>query len=206
MAVALTQEQFEQLLSRLGGPRATTTETETRRRRITSKEVQAQTFDGHASAWSNSSFGFKVAIKSVSSVAHGLMVEAERMVGDAKDDVLEVDCDDAPEISGEIYSILCQYVSGEAMTILRGTPDCQGLLAWQRLHKKYNPKTMARAIRLMSEVTNPGPIKHIKDVESALTAWEGKRRQLEEEFDESVSNGMQIAIMTSMMAGMSEEL
>lgn len=44
------------------------------------------------------------------------------------------------------------------MTILKGTPDCQGLLAWQRLHRRYSPRTMARAIRLMTEVASPGRV------------------------------------------------
>lgn len=73
-------------------------------------------------------------------------------------------------------------MSGGTTTCLRGGggggPDCQGFLAWQRLHRKYNPGTMARAMRLMIEVTSLGQVKHNKDVGVALTTWEDKVRQL----------------------------
>ena len=37
----------------------------------------------------------------------------------------------------------------------------QGIKARKMLHLKYNPRTMARAIRLFSEVANPMPAKNV---------------------------------------------
>ena len=203
-AVAFTPEQFEAFLERMAGRRdaqaaTATSGTKASRRRITSKEIRLANFDGTAASWTNWSFGFKVAVKSVCTRAFELLNAAERYTGEATDEVLEVDEGNAKEISGEIYGLLCQYLSGESMTIIKGVPDCQGLWAWQRLHRKFSPRTMARAIRVMSEVMNPGHIKHVKDVEAGLTVWEGKRSLLEEEFKEVISNAMHIAILTSMM-------
>ena len=83
--------------------------------------------------------------------------------------------------------------------MIRGVEDCKGFMAWQKLHKKYNPRTVARAIRLMAEVASPPAVKDMKDVDSALTKWEGKVRQLRKEFNEGLSDHMRIAIVTAML-------
>ena len=44
------------------------------------------------------------------------------------------------KFSAELYDVLCQVVSGEAMTILRSVEDCRGFVAWQKLRHKLNPK------------------------------------------------------------------
>ena len=64
---------------------------------------------------------------------------------------------------------------------------------------KDKPKTMARAIRLMTDVTGPKQVKEIREVEAAITAWETRVRKLESEFGESLTSTMKIAIATGMM-------
>ena len=59
------------------------------------------------------------------------------------------------KLSAELCDVLCQVVSGEAMTILRSVEDCRGFVAWQKLYQKFNPKTVARAIRLLAEACSP---------------------------------------------------
>ena len=39
--------------------------------------------------------------------------------------------------SGELYDVLCQFCTGEALGIVRATTDMQGFAAWQKLHRKY---------------------------------------------------------------------
>ena len=77
-AVAFTPEQFEALLERLAGRRdaqaaTATLSTKTSRRRITSKEIRLVNFDGTAASWTNWSFGFKVAVRSVCTKAFELL-------------------------------------------------------------------------------------------------------------------------------------
>ena len=52
----------------------------------------------------------------------------------------------------EHYDILCTVAPGEAMAVTSSVEDFQfqGLRAWQKLHLKCNPRTMARAIRLIA--------------------------------------------------------
>lgn len=102
--------------------------------------------------------------------------EAERMAGKATDDLLgrpENDDEDLKTISGEICSLLCQCFAGDAMAILRGTLDCQGVLAWKRLHRTCSPRTTARDICLMAEVTSCGQVQDRNDGDVALTTWQG---------------------------------
>ena len=83
---------------------------------------------------------------------------------------------DVNQASSELYDILCTVVNNgsEAMSVIRAVEDYQGLKAWQRLHLKYNPRTMARAIKLLGEVANPTPAKNVGEVEATLNKWESK--------------------------------
>ena len=47
-----------------------------------------------------------------------------------------------------------------------------GLTAWQRLYKRYNPETVARAIRPVRAVAHPPKVKELKRVEAVLDKWE----------------------------------
>ena len=58
------------------------------------------------------------------------------------------------QASSELYDILCTVVNdgSEAMSVIRAVEDYQGIKAWQWLYPKYNPRTLARAIRLLDEL------------------------------------------------------
>ena len=74
------------------------------------------------------------------------------------------------------------------MSCTRAVEDMRGLTAWQRLFKKYNPRTMARAIRLVAAVTHPPKVKELK---------QGK--VLKKDFGEEFSDTVQVGIVTAMM-------
>ena len=61
----------------------------------------------------------------------------------------------------------------------RGVTTFEGFVAWQRLHKKVSPKTMARAIRLKTEVASPKSVREFQEVEEAITSWENKVKNWE---------------------------
>ena len=103
------------------------------------------------------------------------------------------------ELSGEIYDIMCQVCRGEALTVIRNVEECRGGRAWQKLYKKYNPKTVARMIKLLGEVTAPGKISDVREVESFLNRWEGRVTILEKEFQEVFTEAMRIAIVANAM-------
>ena len=85
------------------------------------------------------------------------------------------------------------------MSCTRAVEDMRGLTAWQRLFKKYNPRTMARAIRLVAAVTHPPKVKELKHVEAALDKWEEQGKVLKKDFGEDFSDTVQVGIVTAMM-------
>ena len=129
------------------------------------------------------------------------MNEAEKMATEAKDDNFDLTManEELKKMSGELYNILSPYCTGEALTIVRGVTTFEGFVAWKRLHKKFSPKTMARAIRLMTEVASPKTVREFQEVEEAITSWENKVKKLESECGEKLSDTMKTAIVTGMM-------
>ena len=90
------------------------------------------------------------------------MEEVEKERDEIREDSLndaEANDGDASEVSAELYDLLCTSVKGEALTIMKTVEEFCGFKAWQRLYAKYNPKTTARAIKLLAEVCSPGAAK-----------------------------------------------
>ena len=158
-------------------------------------------FDGSPSGWEKWVHAFKSAMRSANPGVLEFMNEAEKMTTEAKDDNLDstMAAAEVKKMSGELYNILSQYCTGEALTIVRGVTTFEGFVSWQRLHKKFSPKTMARAIRLMTEVASPKAVREFQEVEEAITSWENKVKKLESEYGEKLSDTMKTAIVTGMM-------
>ena len=108
--------------------------------------------------------------------------------------------------SAEIYDVLCQYLGGEALQLVRTVDDMEGFRAWSKLYRKYAPKTMARAIRMVGQVTNPPKVKELRDVERELMKWEEKAKALTKEFGETFSDTVKVGIVVSIMPQAVQEL
>ena len=103
------------------------------------------------------------------------------------------------KLSDELYDILCQCCSGEALQVIRTVTEMQGWEAWSKLHRKYQPRSMARAIRLVGLVTNPPKVNDLKDVETALDKWEENVKTLQVDFKEMFSDMMKVGIVVSLL-------
>ena len=70
------------------------------------------------------------------------MEQVEKEIGDF--DECEVaaqrDLEDVNRYSGELYDIICQACSGDALSIIRTVEDFKGFTAWHKLRKKFNPR------------------------------------------------------------------
>ena len=89
----------------------------------------------------------------------------------AVEDLDHLDMDEE-KYSAELYDVLCQLCEGDATSIMKNVLDCSGARAWQRLCRKYNPKTMARRISMLTEATSPVKILDVKEIEKAIKSWE----------------------------------
>jgi hypothetical protein len=179
--------------------------------KLIAKYVNTPVFKGVPAEWEDWSFGFKRTVRSMNKDAYDFMLKCENRIEDVTDDNVNfgmIPAEDGQVLlpdpervlrSGELYDILCQVCGGEALSLIKSVLDLNGFAAWQVLYKKYNPKTMARGVRLLCEVTNPAKIKDMSGIEAAITKWEDRLATLKTQFGEGFSEWTQIAIFTNMM-------
>ena len=165
------------------------------RRIIEPKHMNAETFSGAAEDFDEWAWQLKRLIKTQAPRAFDLKQAAEMQTGMTEEKLTGLDA----KCSAEVYDVLCAYTRGEALAIVRGTEDMGGCMAWNRLHVKHAPKTMARAIKLVSAVTCPTTIANMTDVETKITEWEDKVKLLHKHFNETFSDLVKIGIVTSML-------
>ena len=156
-----------------------------RRTKLQARHIKIEQFDGKMDKWDDWAFAFRRTIRSMDSACYKLMIEAEKKTEDV-DETTGFNMVQE-QVSGELYDILCQVCTSEALSVIKAVEDCEGISAWQKLFRKYNPKTMARGIRLLCEVTSPPKVKELKDIEVDLNKWEEKLKILGTQFDEKFS-------------------
>jgi len=166
------------------------------------KFVTRPQFNGKAEQWEEFQFRLKRAIRSQSAVVQEEMsrVEgSETIINDTHDPGIDSDGVNASmETSACLFDILAQHVEGEALVIIKSVTDYHGFEAWRRLHRKYSPRTMARRLRLLMAVVNPGKIKSIGEIQASMNMWEERITQLETQFQEkAISEPLKVAIITS---------
>ena len=165
--------------------------------KLVARHFKIDRFNGDAHKWDDWSFKLKRIVNSMNRAVCQTMTEWE-----SKDDEINEDTDleeDLENRSAELYDILCEHCDGEALMIVRQVEEMCGIQAWQKLHHKYNPKTMARGLRMLSEAVNPPRAKNLAEVETLVTKWEEKIKRLELQYNEKVSDGMKMAIFTNTM-------
>ena len=142
------------------------------RRLIDTKAMKFPIFDGKSCSFDDWSFAFKRSVRASVREVYQLMVQVENGTIVNEDDLDDGSAYDVHGVSAELYDILCQVVQGEALSVMRSVEDMKGFMAWAKIYKKFNPKTLARAIRPIGMVTNPPKVKDLKDAESMLDNWE----------------------------------
>ena len=163
---------------------------------LDTRGVRLPTFDGQAEDWGDWSFAFKCGVRAMSEQGYKALMYAE--THEVKPDETAMSEGDR-KVSGELFDLLCQLCSGDALAVLRGIDDCKGVYAWAKLTEKYNPKTMASRVRLLTQVVGPAKVKENKDIESAIAAWKEKYKRLVSMFGERLSEVAEVACVTSMM-------
>ena len=167
--------------------------------KILAKHFRIDSFSGDKSKWEDWNFAFKRNVRSMSREAYDAMKKWEESTDDI-DEKLELD-ENMGKRSAELYDVLCQTCTGEALMVVKAVEDMEGIRAWQTLFKKYNPRTMARGVRMLSEAIGPPKVKDLNEFETAVTRWEDKVKRLSVQFSEKLSEAMKIAIFTNMMPG-----
>ena len=160
------------------------------------KTMKVDNFSGLSDDWEDWAYTFKRKVKVQSIAVYQAITAAEVQ----KTEIIETDFnDEQKKVSAELYDVLSDTWRGDALKIVRAVPEYEGVRAWQRLHVKYNPKTVARLIRILGLAAGPSKIVDIKDLENKLNKWEEDMRIMQKHTGEDWSDNLRIAIMTNMM-------
>ena len=65
-------------------------------------------------------------------------------------------------LADQLYRVLMTLVEGESFDILVGSGSGEGLEAWRRPHKRWDPLTTGRARSLLREILSPGRAKLVE--------------------------------------------
>ena len=151
----MTEDQFTALMGRLAGGGGVVGGGS--RNRLNPRWMKLNDFNGSQAEWNDWSLGFKRAVRTADVETFEIMERVERANEDFDEEALNqfATNGDVSRVSGELYDLLCTVVKDEAMSLVRSVDEFRGFKAWYKLHMKYNPRTMARAIKLMSEVSSP---------------------------------------------------
>ena len=195
----MSPEQFAQMMATIQQTLGARHEASSERGgcRLIAKHFRSETFTGDQTKWDDWSFAFKRCVRSMHKDTFKTMSEWETR-DDEVDEETEL-AQDMEQRSAELYDILCQFCSGEALLVVRSVGEMEGIKAWQKLFKKYNPRTMARGLRMLSEAVNPPRVKNLSDVETAVATWEEKVKRLACQFEEKLSDKMKMAVFTNLM-------
>ena len=79
----------------------------------------------------------------------------------------------------QLYAVLQTICEKEAFTIVRAAGKSNGLEAWRRLCKTYDPSTGGRRRALLRSVLNPSRVNKIEELSAAVESWEEQVRQYE---------------------------
>ena len=90
--------------------------------------------------------------------------------------------------------------------VMKLVEDMDGFDAWLRLMRKYSPKSLARAVRLVGQVTTPPKVNDITKAELQLDKWEELVKVMKKDFKEEFSDTVRVGIVTAMMPQSVQEL
>ena len=161
---------------------------------------RVESFSGKDSQWREWACQLRVSVKAMEGVAAEIMsrVEQDDSARDLTALELEFASKDITKLAGELYDILCLCVKGEPLVLVQGVTSLNGFETWGKLYRRYNPVTPARALQAMIGVMVPGKVKDTRDIPGEIEKWEGKVLTLLREYQESLSERMKVAAVTSM--------
>ena len=81
------------------------------------------------------------------------------------------------QFNRQLHSALLHLCEGEALQIVENS-DHNGLEAWRKLNRRYDPQTIGRKRSTMARLLQPGTFR-IEEVSTALETWERRVREYE---------------------------
>jgi hypothetical protein len=209
MEEALTQQQTTQILETL---RVLTQAVLARNTPI--EPVSSQTTPSHKKYLDSRDFvgftAFKGDEKEFTEFQHKLMCAIGISSEKAKDEVDKAAKADMADlykaklneeqnkISIELYSRLCLLVEGEAHVIVRGGEEQNGLMAWQRLVKRYQPNTPLRRLQSLSKIFVIKQASNAVELGTMMEKWEMMVKSYTSQAGQEIDPKMRAAALLGM--------
>eukprot|EP00971_Amphidinium_carterae_P014303 282616-Amphidinium_carterae.1 len=94
---------------------------------------------------------------------------------------------DLPRINAQLHVALVSLCRDDALTIIRNASKAQGLDAWRKLHREFEPNNAQANLRLLKRVLHPSQ-QTLDNLRGALETWERELRVYRERTGESLSD------------------
>ena len=91
-------------------------------------------------------------------------------IGDEDRDNLQHDVAGVDQLSRDLYMALASLLDGEALTLVINTRSDDGLEAWRRVNKRFDPVGPGRKRASLNKILSPGASK-IHELMQALETW-----------------------------------
>ena len=130
---------------------------------------RVEKFGGEPSKWREWAFQFKTAVGGANAGVRDVLDQIQNSQKDPvwNDIFMQMTEQDRNKFAAELYNVIVTLVTGEALTVVRGVGG-DGFEAWHRLLVRFDPKTPARALRMMMAVMQPKKVKDIRDLQAAV--------------------------------------
>ena len=133
------------------------------------KHFRSDISNGEQVKWDEWGFTFKRGIRSMNKEVYQTILETELSTDDIDE---QVDLTELMEQrSAESYDILRQFCVGDALRVVRSVDGVRGIEAWRKLLNKYNPRTLSRGKRLLTQTANPLRAKEMNKVDGVVSNW-----------------------------------
>ena len=92
---------------------------------------------------------------------------------------------DLEKVSKEVYEVLVTITEGEVKLMVENVPNNDGVLAYHRLHRHYNQRTLSRVLRKTRDALHPKAVQDLK-LTSKVVEWEDKWARMAAERNETL--------------------
>ena len=156
--------------------------------------------------WANFFEDFMVAIGSIDKDLENEIKDVtdlrNKALTDPESVKMEVDVEIWNKYSGELFARLMEITKDNALNVVmnEGVRSARcGFWTIRKLMERYNPRSYTSLLRLLLSAVNPGEVKDMKDVQTAIEDWENQMTRLEDEYGETINEKIKVAILVSMI-------
>ena len=138
-------------------------------------------YDGKKDEWNEWSFVMSCYLSLLSPHIAALVAEAEDPTNpDMSMSRIKTILTDGVAAAQKLFHVLVMNVRGPALTVIKGSTDMNGALAWRALVKRYAPNTKPQIQSLMNEIINVRTFpSELTEYEIALDEWQKNIRKWE---------------------------